>query len=286
MMAAEQVEFMKKFARGKRTTLLLAMMAVALLRPAAGQTQTEPATSLTESQQAARELLMDMATYLAGLDRFGVKLVSGFDILQDDGQKIQFLEARDLVLARPDHFRAEEMRADGLGKLVLFDGSKVTVWDAQSGVFAQADQPGSVDDTLVYFERDLGMKLPLAALLMTRLPTELARRVRMIDYVEMTDVLGESAHHLAARTDILDFQVWIADGERPLPLRIVLTYPDAGRPQYWAQFSDWDLRPRTSAATFKFKAPDDARQVPFAVQFSMMRDTPPPAGATAEGAKQ
>ena len=245
---------------------------------------TDAAADFSESQQEARAMLIEMAEFLAGLDSFSVKLISGFDVMQESGQKIQFLEARDIVLERPDRMRAEEQRGDGLGRLVLFDGSKVTVWHGESGVFAQADQPGSVDDTVVYFERDLGMRLPLAGLLTTRLPSELERRIRMVDYVEMTDVLGEPAHHLAGRTNGLDIQVWITAGKRPLPIRIVLTYPDAGRPQFWAQFSEWNLRPRTRDAMFAFKAPQDARQIPFAVQISMMGDSLSD-GATVEGEK-
>ena len=129
-----------------------------------------------------------------------VDVLAGYDVLQESGQKIQFLETRDIVVARPDRFRAEEKRADGLGNLVLFDGEKVTVWHGEAGVFARADQPGSIDDTVVYLERDLDMRLPLAMMLTTRLPKELERRVREIDYVETTDVLGETAHH-RSRTD-------------------------------------------------------------------------------------
>ena len=83
----------------------------------------------------------------------------------------------------------------------------------------------------------------------------------------------------------MDIQVWIAAGKRPLPLRIVLTYPDAGRPQYWAQFSEWNLRPRTRDVTFAFKVPPGARQIPFAVQFSMMDDALQPEPSSAEGEK-
>jgi Predicted periplasmic protein (DUF2092) len=42
----------------------------------------------------------------------------------------------------------------------------------------------------------------------------------------------------------VDFQLWIADGDQPLPLRAVLTYRrEAGQPQFRAQFSDWNFEP-------------------------------------------
>jgi hypothetical protein len=51
--------------------------------------------------------------------------------------------------------------------------------------------------------------------------------------------------HLAVRTaGGVDFQVWIAQGDEPLPRRIVITYKDEnGQPQFWADFSNWNLAP-------------------------------------------
>lgn len=246
----------------------------------AGATDATPA--LSESQREARTLLTEMASFLAGLDACSVKVRAGYDVVQQSGQKIEFLEMRDVTLDRPNQLRIQERSADGRGSSLVFDGTKMTVWNPDAGVFAQADQPGSVDDALVYFVRDLKMRVPLAPLFTTRFPAELERRVKAIDYVELTDVLGEPAHHIAGRTPTVDFQIWIADGKRPLPLRMVLTYADAGRPQYWAQFSDWNLRPQVSAKTFAFEAPADARQIAFAIQVQTLVGTTPPDVATAK----
>lgn len=227
---------------------------------------TDAADDYYESEQMAYELLMEMATYVAGIDSFSVRILAGYDVVQEDGQKIQFLEAREVTLARPDHFIARESGAADSGQVVLFDGQTLTVADGDARVYAQAGQPGSVDDTIVYFVRELGMRMPLSGIFTTRFPEELERRVRAIDYVEMSDALAEPAHHLAARTNLLDFQIWIADGDRPLPLRIVITYPDVGLPQYWAEFSDWNLRPQLSEKTFEYEPPSDATKIVFSVQ--------------------
>ena len=94
-----------------------------------------------------------------------------------------------------------------------------------------------------------------------------AEHVRSIDYVEKTSVHGAPSHHLAARTDTVDFQVWIADGDTPLPQRVVITYKKAkGEPQFWAQLSDWNLAPALEDSTFLAKPPDGAQKVAFAAQ--------------------
>jgi len=101
----------------------------------------------------------------------------------------------------------------------------------------------------------------------SQLPAELKDRVRSVDYVEKTNIHGSPSHHLAARTDTVDFQVWVADGDKPLPQRIVITYKkDKGEPQFRAQFSDWNLAPAIEDSTFLVTPPDGAQKVPFAAQ--------------------
>jgi hypothetical protein len=233
----------------------------------AGIATAAEADDRSESQQLAGELLSGMADFLAGLPGFKVSLVCSYDVVQDSGQKIEFSELRQISLTRPDKLRVEQIGSDGAQDLVIFDGKDISIIDGELGVFSQAPQPGSIDDSVLYFVRDLGIRLPLAAMLSSRLPEEIEHRVKSVDYVEFTDILGPPAHHIAARTDTVDFQVWIADGERPLPLRIVLTYKtDPGEPQFRAQFLDWNEKAQMADDAFRFQPPDGARQIMFAVQ--------------------
>jgi hypothetical protein len=271
-----------------RTILLAAILgAAAAFQPAASQAaESAPPVAVAaahgESAQFARELLDSMARYLAGLPGFEVELVGSYDAVQASGQKIEFSELRALALTRPDRLRLEQLRSDGTADLVVFDGRLMSVFDSRAGVYAQAPQPGSLDDALVYFVRELGMQLPLAAMLSTRFPDEIARRTRTVDYVEYTEILPVPAHHIAGQTASVDFQVWIADGDRPLPLRIVLTYRnEPGQPQFRVQFLDWKPGVPADAGLFAFDPPKGARQIAFAVQVPAIAEQ---AGEKAESA--
>jgi hypothetical protein len=236
-----------------------------------GQAVAEPAT--TESQREAAAVLKGMADYLAGLKSFSVTFRAGYDVVQSTGQKIEFGETRRVALSRPDRLSVEEVASDGRTDRAVFDGRRISVLDADSGVYAQAPQPGTIDDTLAYFVRELRMRMPLALLLTTRLPDVLAGSVKTIDYVESTEILGVATQHVAGRTDRVDFQFWIKEGKSPLPLRVVITYKHSpGQPQFWANFADWNTSPQFPDATFEFKPPPDAKQIPFAVQVRRSAD--------------
>jgi hypothetical protein len=227
-----------------------------------------------------------MAQFLANAPRFQVSLRSGYDVVQASGQKIAFHEDRLVTLSRPDRLRIEATRSDGAKALTVFSGKEIVVLDYASKVYARAPQPGALDQTIVYFVRDLGMRLPLAAMLLTRLPAELQERIRSVDYVELTAVDGIPAHHIAARTDTVDVQLWVTDGAQPLPRRIVLTYKnEPGQPQFSAEFSKWNLAPAIDDALFAVQAPPELQKVAFAAQVAQMAQAQAKAAAPNKGAK-
>lgn len=262
------------------TPLACCMALAAVLPSSTALGSEEPAG---ESQRQARALLASMANNLANLKDFTVTMHADYDVVQPSGQKVEFGETRRIVMARPDRLRVEEIASDGRQDLTVFDGRNVTVFDADTNAFAQAPQPGTVDDTLVYFVRDLKMRMPLAQLLTTRLPDEWPKRVRTVDFVETTDVRGVATHHVAGRTDTIDFQFWITEGENPLPLRVVITYVKApGQPQFRAALSDWNTSPTLATDVFKFKEPSGAHRIAFAAQVQGSSGTTQPPAAIEE----
>jgi hypothetical protein len=220
-------------------------------------------TAARETPPDAHALMMRMADYLSKAQRMSVTVHAAYDALQPEGYKLEWNEVR--TLSRPDRLRIDSERSDGSRSLVLFDGKEITTFDESGRVYAQAPQRGGVDQTVVYFVRDLGMRLPLAVLFLSSLPAELEHRVKSVEYVEKTATLGAPAHHIVGKTDTVDFQLWIADGDRPVPLRAVLTYKnDPGQPQFRSQFSDWNLAANPPDSTFTFKPPAEANKIPFA----------------------
>ena len=125
-------------------------------------------------------------------------------------------------------------------------------------------RPGSVDEAMAYFVQDLGLRLPLAELLNSHLDKVLLEKVRVANYVESSSIAGVPCDHLALRGDEADLQLWVAQGQQPLPRRLVITYKQAdGRPQFWAQLSDWNLAPEVPDALFAFTPPKGAAQIAF-----------------------
>ncbi len=222
-----------------------------------------PAASATEQNPEAKAILMKMAEFIARAPAFSMTLRSGYDAIQADGQSIEFGEQRRILLQRPDHVRVETQRSDGEEGLVLFDGKEITFFKADDNVYSRVEKSGTVDDFLVYLVRDLQVALPLARLLHTGFPQQMEKMVTAISYVEEDTLFDVVTDHLAIRSADVDMQLWVAQGDEPLPRRIVLTYKNApGQPQFRGDFTAWSLSPKVAADSFTFIPPAAAEQIP------------------------
>ena len=70
--------------------------------------------------------------------------------------------------------------------------------------------------------------------------------------------------HLAGRRKNTDFQIWIAQGDKPLFQRLIITYKLAeGQPQFRAQFQRLELAPEVPDSLFAFTPPEGSEKIPF-----------------------
>jgi len=239
----------------------------------------------TASQQQARTILMGMCDYLAGQDKFTMSIHTGYDVVQESGQKIEFRQVGKASVNRPKQMLVASESSSGLKQRIIIDGGTVTVADDGNQLYSQIARDGQLDDTIKYFIQDLKMRLPLAPIFMQQLPAEMKRRIVRIDYVESDDTLGVPTHHLAVQMASVDLQIWITAGDHPVPMRVILTYKEEpGAPQFWADFSDWNFTPQYDPATFTFVPSKDARKIPFVSKVSVAKGTGDKSGT--EGAVQ
>jgi hypothetical protein len=179
--------------------------------------QTSAANPEMEAQAMA--VLKRMAELLTQAQRFNVMVDTGFDVVQDSGQKIEFGETRQIVLRRPDRVRIEATKRNGSKSGMFFDGKDIAVFNTKENVYATVARPGTVDEAIAYFLNDLDMRLPLAELLSSQLAKTLSEHVRAAAYVEPSQIAGVPCDHLALREDQADLQLWVAQGGAVRPTR-------------------------------------------------------------------
>ena len=247
-------------------SLSLFLIAGLALPSAAISEEKPPVAASSPTSQDAKAMLMRMADLLAKTKALSVTITAGYDVVQDNGEKIEFGEVRQVLIDRPDRLRILSEFSNGEKLTMYFDGKELIVSSPKENVFAKLERKGSVDDVLKYVVQGLQTPIPLAMLYLQSIKEELEKRITEVDYVELTSIAGKPADHLAVRTADVDFQIWLAQGEQPLPLRIVITYKkDDGQPQFRANLSEWNLAPKVDEAALAFSPPHGAEAVPFMV---------------------
>ncbi len=206
-----------------------------------------------------KALLMEMATTLAQARQFTVTISAKYDAVQKTGEKIEYSEQRKVTIQRPNHLRVEAQQSDGDKSCLIFDGKTITLFSKTENVYSLTNHPGNIDEAVLYAGGRMGIRIPLARMLVTSLPQELEKMVSEVEYVEK-NILGAPLNHIAVRSDDVDMQLWI--GADKLPRRVVLTYKNApGQPQFRADFSDWNPAPKVTPKTFTFTPPKNAEKI-------------------------
>ena len=251
--------------------LILAAVVAGTATPLAAQAATpaKPAKAVATPAPAAKPALdpdaaaaLDrMGAYLRTLKNFDIHVESSSDTILNNGQRIQLDRTVDYAVQMPNRLTARLEGPQGVVN-ATYDGAAFTV-AGQDGYYAQAPMTGSIGNLLSKAYTAYGIDFPLQDLFrwgdassVTEKPTEGFK-------VGSAKVGGVMADHDAFRQPGVDFQIWIDQGDKPLPRKMVITsLEDAAQPQYTA-LVNWKLNPGRTDSQFTFKPAPGAKQIRF-----------------------
>lgn len=238
-----------------RAAVALALAGAALgAGPAAGQQAV--------MDTAAMNALGRMGRYLGGLTEMQVNASITKEDVLPDGQKVQTSATADMVAVRPNRLRVA-VEGDRQQRLMLYDGKTFTLFAPRLRYYATAPAPPSIIQLADTLEDRFNIELPLVDLFRWGTLAAPVGEIRSARDMGPSAVGGVTCQHYAFRQDGLDWEVWIQNGEHPLPRRLVLnTLDDPARPQYTAVYT-WNLAPSYGNDSFTFVAPPDAHSIPF-----------------------
>lgn len=217
--------------------------------------------SARADEAAAKSMLKAMSDYLAAQTTISFSYDTNFEVVTKDHQKILLASSGTIGLSRPDRIRAT--RHGGFANVeMVFDGKTVTLFGKDANLFTQTDIPGSLDHLVDELRYEYGRPVPGADLLLSNVYKELMDGVIYVKDLGSGVIGGAECDHLAFRTKEVDWQIWIAQGERPYPCRYVITSKEVDQtPQYSIQIRDWKTGAEVANDNFAFQAPAGARKV-------------------------
>lgn len=219
------------------------------------------ATTAKADEADAKRLFKAMSDYLAAQKTLSLDFDSSFEFVSKDDQKIALASSGSMTLQRPDKIRTT--RRGGFADVeMVFDGKTLSILGKDANVYLQTEIPGSVDHLIDEMRDKLHRPLPGADLLLSNVNDTLMPSVTDVKDLGSGVIGGTECDHLAFRTDEVDWQIWIAQGDRPYPCRYVITTKAVkGFPQYTLDIRSWKTGSEVAAETFNFTAPAGAKQL-------------------------
>jgi hypothetical protein len=209
----------------------------------------------------AKRLMKAMSDYLASQKAISFAYDTNLDIVTKEQQTLGLASSGAVNLNRPDKIRAT--RVGGFANVeMVFDGATLTMHGKDTNLYAQAEIPGTVDHLVNELREKFHKPLPGADLLLSNVYDELMPLVEDVKDLGSGVIQGQECDHLAFRTKEVDWQIWIAQGDRPYPCRYVITSPNVdGSPQYTIDVRDWKTGGEVTSDSFAFAAPAGAKKV-------------------------
>jgi len=250
-----------------RVFVLLACVAALAVQPAYAQSSAAEAVAADQSDVDPRavEALKKMSTYLSSLETFRLISEGSLDVITVNDQKVQ-LDMVTTYLARRHTGLRIDWVSDQKNRQFYYDGKNFTLVAPTLGYYATVDAPPTVRELLAKLYERTGVELPLADLF----------RWADDEHQEDIDALisafsvgtatleGTATDHWAFRSDDYDWEIWMEQGDRPLPRKLVIIdRTDPTLPAFTARLT-WQTNPTLDPAVFTYAPTGNAVAISFA----------------------
>jgi hypothetical protein len=226
---------------------------------AAGTLASDDSASIDPDAVAA---LDKMGRYLRTLKSIQVRANVTSEEVTMDGQKVAHTSVVDLLAQRPNRLRAE-VANDRAPRVFFYNGKTFTMYAPKLQYYAQTPAPSTINGLADQLDDKYDIDLPLVDLF--RWGTTESDFKELTSAVDLgpSVVDGTTCDQYVFRQAGLDWQLWIQQGDYPLPRKLVITTTtDDARPQHTSVWT-WNLAPSFNEAEFEFTPPTGARRISF-----------------------
>jgi len=212
---------------------------------------------------AAVQILKKMTDYLGSLQTFSVHTRIDMEDLLESGHMVDVDVAASVTVSRPDKLRAER-RGGLLEQEFYYDGKTLTLYNPSEGLYATEPAPAAIEGMLDVAREQLGLVIPASDLLYRNAFALLMQDVTLAAVVGKAVIGGVVCDHLLFSRPGVDFQVWVAEADQPLPYKYVVTdMQSPGHLSIGTVMSEWNTAPVVAASQFSFVPPEEAKAIIF-----------------------
>jgi len=226
--------------------------------------QEDPIANEGVVEDSAIEALKDMSTYLTSLNTIGIRSEGSLDAVTNYGQRIQMDGVATYKVRKPGF--VIDYTSNIKNRRFIYDGKTFTVYSPTLGFYASVPAPPTNREVLSTIYEKFGIALPLEDLFRWSEESHADRLQNLKSAYEVgtATIDGVQTDHFAFREAETDWEVWIQQGDQPLPRKIVIVdRNDPAKPTFIARLS-WTINPTYTDADFTFVPDANAKKIQLA----------------------
>jgi hypothetical protein len=212
----------------------------------------------------AKNAFKAMSDYLVAQKTLSATYDATLEVITTDLMKVGLASSGTLTAERPN--KVHLTRTGGVADVELaYDGKTLTAYGKNVNLFAKKDvEGGTIDELIDGLRINFGLELPAADLLSSNPFDVMMSNVTSAQALGGGVIQGKVCNHLVFRTPDVDWQIWVADSDKPLPCRFTITSKKVVlAPSYTIEFHDWKTGADVVADGFQVKPGADAKEVTF-----------------------
>jgi hypothetical protein len=247
--------------------IFLALGASLVLASAGPVAAAQPAKRTAEAPKsaidpAALQAMDRMSAYLRTLVNFEITADNSVERVLENGQKIENDQVATYKVRRPDGFFVETS-SDQRVRQFIYNGKQLTVSSPMLGVYGTVPAPPTIMQTLDAAAQKYGVTIPLEELFVwSDASNQRSKELKSAVHVGTATLDGVKTDQYAFRSPRADWQIWIAQGAKPVPLKVVIIgLEDPAHPAFISRLK-WNTDATLDSSVFK--PPKDAIAIKFA----------------------
>jgi hypothetical protein len=211
---------------------------------------------------AATAALKAMSDYVTSLPAIELDATVSYDVVAKNGQTIVVSMTGHYKARRPDRLRVD-LQSDTHKQSFYYDGTTFTIVAPAEGFFAKAEAKPTIRETLAAVAASHSVEMPLADLFALGTDEDPVKLITSAFDVGPSEITGIPVEHWAFRGKQRDWEVWIAAGDKPLPVKFqIVDRSDPALPRYDVVLA-WVASPTVSDADFTFVPTATMKQIDF-----------------------
>ncbi len=243
-MTHQNISIGRRLRSGSTALALMASAIVASTGPSAAD------------EASAKALFKSMSDYMVAQNAVSFSYDATLEIVTADLLKVGLASSGNLSMSRPDKIRMT--RTGGLADVELaYDGKTLALLGKNLNIFTSTEAPGTIDDLIDTLRFEYGVEAPAADLLSANPYETMMSNVTSAMDLGSGVIGGQVCEHVAFRTAETDWQIWIAQGDKPYPCRFEITSKmTALAPSYRIDVRDWKSGTDVAETKFQIEAGD------------------------------